>query len=88
MFYGVLLGTTSSDMTVIDITSTTHITVTSTPSSSSGWISKWIIILSASIGGLLVLVVVVVLVVLICIIVIVRRCRKCGKAKISNKVKK
>ena len=29
LFYDILLGTTSSDMTVIDVTSTTDVTVTS-----------------------------------------------------------
>ena len=81
LFYDVLLGTTSNDMTVIDVTSTTHVTVTSMPNPSH--VSILIITLPASISGLLVLVIVVlVLAVLVCIIV---RRRKCGNASITDK---
>ena len=62
-----------------DITSTSYVTVTSTPSPST--VSKWIIQIT-SYSGLLVLVLVVVLVVLACI-VIVRR-RKCGNGQINS----
>ena len=73
----ILLGTISSGLAVY-ITSTTYLTVTSTPCPST--VPKRIIIIVSCIGGLLTLVVV--LVVLVCIIVIVKG-RKCGNADIN-----